>query len=121
MEKQLNQNTHIIGQKIKKMRESKNMSLREFGNLVKLSHANIDRFEKGYDSKGVVKGSIQIDDLKQICDKTGYSFRQFLEEAGYIEPIVKNEQSQEILQLFEQLTRDERYQVIGFAKNILQR
>jgi len=75
---------NIIGQKVKQIRESKGMSLREFGQLVGFSHTNLARFEKGYHGNLSVKGSIQIDDIKQICDRTGYPFKQFLEEIGYI-------------------------------------
>ena len=76
--------TNIIGDKIKQIRASKNMSLREFGQLVGISCTHITRLEEGGNGGVPMKGSIQIDDLKQICDRTGYSFRQFLEEIGYI-------------------------------------
>jgi len=74
-----------IGHKIQQIRESQGMSLREFSQLIGISYTHIARIEKGYHGKIPMKGSIQIDDLKQICDRTGYSFKQFLEETGYIE------------------------------------
>ena len=75
---------NLIGNKIKQIRLSKNMSLREFAQLVDISYTHIARIEKGRHGNIDMKGSIQIDDLKQICDRAGYPFRQFLDEIGYI-------------------------------------
>ncbi|MCL2860792.1 MAG: helix-turn-helix domain-containing protein [Firmicutes bacterium] len=75
------------GAVIKKIRQEKNMSLRQFGELVGLGHSTIDRMEREYSNKGKEKLQVYIDTLKQICDRSGYCFRKFLEEAGYIEPI----------------------------------
>jgi len=75
---------NAIGDKIKQIRASKDMSLREFAQLVDISHTHITRLEKGGHGGIPMKGSIQIDDLKQICDRTEYPLRQFLEEIGYI-------------------------------------
>ena len=74
-----------IGEKIKEIRTNKKLSLREFSELVGLSYTNIARLEKGRHGKINMKGSIQIDDLKQICSRSGYSFKLFLEETGYLE------------------------------------
>ena len=75
------------GTVVRKIREEKNMSLRQFGELVGISHVHISRIEKEFSDKGKEKLLIPIDTLKQICDRSGYCFRQFLEEAGYIESV----------------------------------
>ncbi|MCL2862269.1 MAG: helix-turn-helix transcriptional regulator [Firmicutes bacterium] len=74
-------------EKIKEIRLSLNMNMREFGEKVDISIANISRLEKGYRGKNKMPIIPLIDTLKQICDKAGYCFRTFLEETGYIEPI----------------------------------
>lgn len=73
-------------EKLIEIRKTKGMSLREFSKLTGISHTNIARYEKGFDSKGKSKEGIYLDTLKQICERSGYNFRLFLEETGYIEP-----------------------------------
>ncbi|MCL2860992.1 MAG: helix-turn-helix domain-containing protein [Firmicutes bacterium] len=75
------------GDVVRKIRKEKNMSLRQFGELVGVNYSHISRIEKEFSNKGKEKLLIPIDTLKQICDRSGYSFKKFLEEAGYIEPI----------------------------------
>jgi transcriptional regulator with XRE-family HTH domain len=77
----------MYGEVIKKIRLSKNMNMREFSKLVDSSLAHISRLEKEKSSKEKERLLPPIDLLKQICDRSGYSFRKFLEEAGYIEPV----------------------------------
>ncbi|MCL2255314.1 MAG: helix-turn-helix domain-containing protein [Firmicutes bacterium] len=70
------------GKVIEKIRKEKNMSQRAFGDLVQLDHTYIGQLEKE-----IAKGkplNPTITTLKQICDRSGYSFKEFLEEAGYI-------------------------------------
>ena len=74
------------GSVIKKIRLLNNMSTRQFGELVGFSYSYVAQLEKEISYKGKSRLSPSIDILKQICEKSGYSFRQFLEEAGYIEP-----------------------------------
>jgi len=76
----------MYGQIVKKIREEKGMSLREFGKLTGFDHSNLSKIEREYSTKGKEKLKVPIDTLKQICDRAGYPFKQFLEEAGYIEP-----------------------------------
>ena len=111
---------NIVGKKIQRIRESKNMSLREFAGLVDISHTHIARVEKSRHGSDPMKGSIQIDDLKQICDKTDYSFRQFLEEAGYIEPVaLESQQLSELQELVAQLGPAGTEEVTKLVKMIL--
>ncbi|MCL2860793.1 MAG: helix-turn-helix domain-containing protein [Firmicutes bacterium] len=72
---------------VRKIRKEKNMSLRQFAELTGFGHTTIAHIEKEYSNKGKEKLQVYIDTLKQICDRSGYCFRKFLEEAGYIEPI----------------------------------
>ncbi|MCL2861763.1 MAG: helix-turn-helix domain-containing protein [Firmicutes bacterium] len=72
------------GAVVKKIRQEKNMSLRQFGELVGFSHTAISKIEKEYSDKGKEKLQVPIDTLKQICDRSNYCFKKFLEEAGYI-------------------------------------
>jgi len=75
------------GNVLKKIRVSKKMSTRQFGELVGFSYSYVAQLEKEISYRGKKRLSPSIDILKQICDKSGYSFRQFLEEAGYIDPL----------------------------------
>lgn len=63
------------------------MTLRQFSVLTNCDYGNLGRLEKSFNVSTGKAISPAIDTLKQICDKSGYSFRQFLEEAGYIEPV----------------------------------
>jgi len=74
-------------EKIKQIRKNLKMNMREFGMKVGLNYSTISLLEKGYRGKNKTPIVPLIDTLRQICDRTGYSFRQFLEETGYIEPI----------------------------------
>jgi transcriptional regulator with XRE-family HTH domain len=75
------------GEIIKKIRLSKNMTLRQFSQLTNCDYGNLARLEKSFNVSTGMPISPAIDTLKQICDRSGYSFRSFLEEAGYIETI----------------------------------
>lgn len=81
------------GEIIKKIRTDRKMSLRAFSDLVDISFAHIRRLENEFSNKGKEKLRPPIDLLKQICDRTNYPFRQFLEEAGYIDPVPAPEPS----------------------------
>ena len=71
---------------IKKIRKDLNLSTTDFGKKVGLSQSYISQIENNKTSH---KNSINIpiDTLFQICNGINYPFRQFLEEAGYIEPL----------------------------------
>lgn len=44
-------NNYLLGKYVKDRRESMGLSLREFGDLCKISHTTIDVIEKGYDPR----------------------------------------------------------------------
>jgi len=69
---------------IKKIRDEMGLNQRDFGDVVGISHATISRMEREHSTHGKEKHMPYIDVLKQICDKTNYDFKKFLEEAGYI-------------------------------------
>lgn len=71
------------GKIIEKIRNGK--SYVAFSKEVGISKSHLERMEKEHSNKGKERLEPPIDKLKQICDRTGYPFRQFLEEAGYIE------------------------------------
>jgi len=72
------------GEIVKKIRDELGLSLRQFAELVEISHTHVSRIENEYACKDKDKIRVPIDTLKQICDKTNYDFKKFLEEAGYI-------------------------------------
>ena len=72
------------GKIVNKIRKEKGMNLREFGKLTEFSFSNLAKIEKEKSSYGKEKLDVSIGTLKQICDKSEYSFRKFLEEADYI-------------------------------------
>jgi len=72
-------------EKIKEIRKNLNMTMREFGEKVGLNASTIFLLEKGHRGKNNIPIIPQIDTLKQICDRSGYSFKKFLEETGYID------------------------------------
>jgi transcriptional regulator with XRE-family HTH domain len=124
------------GDIIKKIRSDKNMSLRDFGKLVDIDFSHLRRLEKEYSNKGKEKLSPSLDILKQICDRSGYPFRQFLEEAGYIEPaqrdsptVISEELSVKMDKMLKdnftdeqlsKITDEQLLSVVGFFSNILQ-
>ena len=71
------------GEKIRQLRGSR--SYAKFSEITGISRSHLERMEKEYSNKHGEQLKVPIDSLKQICDRTGYSFKRFLEEAGYIE------------------------------------
>jgi len=98
---------------IKRLRKEKNMNMRDFAKLVGISFQYVSCLEnEKANSKGQPLNP-SIDILKQICDRCNYSFRQFLEEAGYIEP------SAELQKLCLQLDKAQEEKVIKYINSIL--
>jgi transcriptional regulator with XRE-family HTH domain len=81
------------GNAIKNLRKSLGMSLRKFGELVEVGYTHLSLLEREISYSGNTTTHPSIDLLKQICDKTHYPFRQFLEDAGYIDPVPAPEPS----------------------------
>lgn len=80
-------------QVLKEIRNSTGLSLRDFANKCGLSHAYIDKLEKGVDPRTGNTVSPSLDTIRQICNSTGYPLDRFLKETGYIEPTEANHQS----------------------------
>lgn len=62
-----------IGIKLKKLRESKNLSLNDVGTKVGKARNTIHAYEKG-------KISISVNVLKSICDAMNYNYIDLLQE-----------------------------------------
>jgi len=72
------------GEIIKQIRGQ--MTLREFSKQVGISHSHLSRIENEKTSRNNKKLKVSIDVLKQICDRAEYPFKDFLIEAGYLNP-----------------------------------
>lgn len=105
-------------EKIKEIRKSKKMTLREFGSLVGYDFTYIGLLERGISKAGSSKRlNPSIGVLKDICDRSGYDFRKFLEETGYLvsEPKTLFES------IFNLLNDDEREMTMGYMQGLLER
>lgn len=69
-----------IAEKIYEIRGA--MSLREFAKVTDISFSHIRKLEG---STVHEQKAHSLEMLKQICDRSGYPFKKFLEETGYIE------------------------------------
>lgn len=86
-----NKSKFTYGKVLKKIRYDLKMSTRDFAEKVGISYGYVAKLEKETSYPGRLIPTIDI--LYQICDKTHYPFRQFLEEAGYIDPVPAPEPS----------------------------
>lgn len=92
-----------IGQKVFEIRKSKNMNLRQFGELVQLRFGYINQLEKDRaNAQSTKQISPTLRTLVQICEKTGYDFAIFLAETGYINPerVCMNNAEADLLKAF---------------------
>lgn len=92
-----------ISEKIKEIRKSKSMNLRDFGKLVDCDFTYISRLESGIDKRSGKPFHPTMDMLKQICVRSGYDFRKFLEETGYLSPAASYNVTSEELSILEKL------------------
>ncbi len=74
-----------LGQYIKKKREEKNMALRPFAEMCDLSHAYIDKLEKGVDPRTGKPVIPTIDTLQKISQALNCPLEELLKQGGYIE------------------------------------
>lgn len=102
---------------IKKIRNNMNLSLRAFGKLVGVGFSHLSLLEREGSYIGKESTSPAIDTLKQICDRAEYPFRQFLEEAGYIEPVELQEPS-DLQKIYDKLD-DSGKEILMNTANIL--
>ena len=77
-----------IGNKIKQLRGE--LTYREFGARVGYNYSYLRKLENDTDLRTgkILNPTLSL--LKQICDKSNYDFRTFLEETGYLSPITKS-------------------------------
>lgn len=84
-----------IGKKLNEIRISLNKTLREFDVLTGISYGYLGLLERGNSGHADGKKTTPtIDVLKQICDRSGYDFRTFLEETEYLTPITQIKKTQ---------------------------
>ncbi len=99
------------GDIIKKIRNG--MSYAQFEKVTGIRRSHLHRLIHETSSVNKVKKlEPGIDTLKQICERTGYSFRQFLEEAGYIDKT-------ELQRAFDSLDPTEQAGILESIKQIL--
>lgn len=105
--------------KIKALRKSTGLSLRDFAARIGVTHTTVARIEKGGDKKGSVKESVQIDTLKKICEAANYDFQTFLEETGYLSPVSHMLEKTEIQMLYDSMNQQQQILLIGYARGLL--
>lgn len=105
------------GKVLKKIRCNLNLSTREFGKKVGISYSYVAMLEKETSYRNE-KLYPSIDLLYQICDRTNYPFRQFLEEAGYIE-LVEISQPSEIQKIYDKLDLKSQQVLMVTAQTLL--
>ncbi len=105
------------GKILKKIRYNLNLNTRDFAKKVGISYSYVAMLEKQTSYQGP-KLYPTIDLLYQICDKTNFPFRQFLEEAGYIEPVEIPEPS-EIQKIYEKLDLKSQQVLMVTAQTLL--
>lgn len=84
-----------LGEIIKKYRQENSLSLREFSKRCNLSHAYIDKLEKGIDSRSGKVVEPTLDALEKVSNALGLNLNELLIAIGKIENTNKN-QSKEI-------------------------
>lgn len=84
-----------LGEIIKKYRQENSLSLREFSKRCNLSHAYIDKLEKGIDSRSGKVVEPTLDALEKVSNALGLNLNELLIAIGKIENTNKT-QSKEI-------------------------
>ncbi len=112
-----------IGQVIEQIFFESGLSMREFSSQIGYSRQYIYDLFKDKDKDGTVR-KIQLDTLKQICDRTNYDLGRLLQETGYIkndETKINIDMEQEkLLQLFNKLDNNNKNNVIGYINGLLE-
>ncbi len=111
-----------IGQVIEQIFFDSGLSMREFSNQVGYSRQYIYELFKNKDNDGTTR-KIQLDTLKQICDRTNYDLGKLLKETGYI----KEQDTQQntnfenpIINQLNQLNENNKNKVIGYINALLE-
>ena len=111
------------GAVIKKLRESRNMTLRDLHKVVGIDYGHLSRLENESSNKGKEALSPRIDTLLQICNGLNYSFRQFLEESELIEaapaPTKFSPAIEAIIDLCKQMSESQLHNLTVYGKSLL--
>jgi len=73
-----------LGEFLKKIRIDKNLSLRDFAKILDLSHAYLDKLEKGIDTRSNASVVPTIDTLQKISLGLKMSLKELLINTGYL-------------------------------------
>lgn len=121
-------NKMTIGKKIELIMMNNDFSVSQFAKKIGYSRQYVYTLINGKDSRGS-ESKPQIDTLKQICENTGYDFRTFLEETGYLTPTTQIQKPQsiiklapeitEIQKLYNAMTLEQQAGIIGYARGVL--
>lgn len=114
-----------IGQVIEQIFFDSGLSMREFSSLVGYSRQYLYDLFRDKDKDGTTR-RLQLDTLKQICDKTHYDLGKLLAETGYITLPVTNlennltDYQNEIMNIVKQLNNEYTIQALIYLKSLLQ-
>jgi len=110
-----------IGQVIEQIYFDSGLSMREFALKVGYSRQYIYELFRNKDNDGTTR-KLQLDTLKQICERTNYDLGKLLVETGYIKQqkaIPLNEKYEEIFNLLNQIDESGLNTVIGYINGLL--
>ncbi len=68
---------------LRRLRTERKMSLREFSEYLNISHAYLNKLERGYDVRTGKPITPTIDTLTKIADGLNIPFKKFMEISGY--------------------------------------
>lgn len=111
-----------IGQVLEQIFFDSGLSMREFSTQVGYSRQYIYDLFKEKDADGTTR-KIQLDTLKQICDRTNYDLGQLLKETGYIKEKENQKLNKEqvyIINQLQQLDESNTNKVIGYINGLLE-
>lgn len=114
-----------IGQVIEQIFFDSGLSMREFSEKVGYSRQYIYDLFREKDNDGTSR-KLQLDTLKQICERTNYDLGKLLAETGYIKYPAINEDNQlddnkqQIIEIVKKLNDEYSLQALFYVKSLLQ-
>lgn len=114
-----------IGQVIEQIFFDSGLSMREFSEKVGYSRQYIYDLFREKDNDGTSR-KLQLDTLKQICERTNYDLGKLLAETGYIKYPAINEDNQldsnkqQIIEIVKKLNDEYSLQALFYMKSLLQ-
>jgi len=88
-----------LGQALRERRTERGMSLREFSEYLSISHAYLNKLEKGFDPHTGRPVAPTIEVLTKISNGLELPLDELLSECGYIAPGVSNRSPASLLEL----------------------